>query len=105
MFSGRKHGGCDCSDSCGGCASGCCGGSGGYSYDGTSGYIHGGPATMPKAGEKIPAPQGPAKKMPDGTKTMSVPPSQLQHAEPIAAPTLPAAPASPRTLDLGRSPY
>jgi len=59
---------------------------------------------MPKAGEYL---HNPPKKMPDGDKKGSSLP-QLAPYEAIGAPVLPtpaAVPASPRTLDLGHTPY
>ena len=90
------YSGCGSSGSCG---SGCCGGSG---YGSGYGAGYGVPAgqVMPKAGENIPAPKTPAKKMPDGKKTGAAP-----LGESLGAPALSSTPASPRTLDLGRSPY
>jgi hypothetical protein len=58
---------------------------------------------MPKAAEPLPAPKDPAKKLPDGKKTGAAP--LAPQGEPLAAPALSSTPASPRTLDLGRSPY
>jgi len=65
---------------------------------------------MPKAGEQIPGPKTPPKKLPDGDKkTTTIP--QLAPSDPLASPGLPAAPASsaapasPRPLNLGQSPY
>ena len=108
MFGGGKHSSCcdSCGSSCGsGCSSGCCGGSnygsggnyGGYGYPTPAGQV------MPKVGETIPAPKDPAKKLPDGKKTTGAPLAPL--GEPLSAPSLSSTPASPRTLDLGRSPY
>jgi len=82
---GSKHSCCDSCSSCGSCGS--CGGE----------VIHQGTPSMPKAGEQIPAPSNPPKKMPGGDKKAGLP--QTLSAEPIAAP------ASPRPLDLGQSPY
>jgi len=59
---------------------------------------------MPKAGEQIPEPKTPPKKLPDGEKKTSVP--ELAPSDPLASPGVPTTvPTSPRPLNLGHSPY
>jgi hypothetical protein len=90
---GGKRSSCDSCNSCNTCDS--CGSYG--SHGGT--VIPHGAHTMPKAAEQIPAPSTPPKKMPGGDKKTGLYPPRVVPAEPIAAP------ASPRPLDLGHSPY